>query len=187
MGAVGSAVGSALGSVGSAVGGAVTGLAGTAISAYGAYQGYQAQARADDYNAQIAAQNERFAQMYAQDAIARGAQEEEAHRRKVAATLGSQRAAMGASGTQVNTGTNLDLLTDTVELGELDALIIRDNARREARDYEIQGWNYGAQSELSRLSASSARSAAPLGAAGTLLGGASSTLFRYDAAKRGAR
>ena len=120
-------------------------------------------------NSQAAAATYRSKQeaMLAEDSLKRGAQAEEAQRRKQAALAGRQRAVLSASNVDLGSGSPLQILGDTAQLGELDASIIRDNAKREANYHT-------ANADLGAMEAKSAKQAGAFGAFSTLLGGASS-------------
>ncbi len=99
---------------------------GGAVTAYGQKQEGKAAEQVAEYNAKL---DEREAQ----DALNRGQIEENKHRRIVAAQKGQQRAQFGASGIELDSGSVSDILAETEMLGEMDALTIRGNARREAQ------------------------------------------------------
>jgi len=68
----------------------------------------------------------------ARDALVRGSIDEYRLRRDTRALAGSQVAALAANGVQVGTGSAGRLVEDTYQLGEEDAITIRNNAAREA-------------------------------------------------------
>jgi hypothetical protein len=163
---------------------AIAGVASTALSAYGQIQaGQQAQAAAD-YNAAVARNNQIIADRQAEDAVKRGQVAEEEQRRRTRAIAGTQRAALAASGVQLDQGSPADILADTAQFGELDALTIRNNAEREAYGYRVQGMNFGAEAGLQQGRASSAMTGAYLGAGSTLLSGATSVADRWYTQRR---
>lgn len=144
--------------------------AGLVFSAFGAFQNAQAQQDAAAYNAAVARNNQIIADGQADDAIRRGELDEMRHRIRVAQTQGQQRSALAAQNLDLTDGSALDTVLDTAEFGELDALIIRNNAEREAYGYRVQGMNAGAQAALYQ---SQANNTSPfLAAAGTALTGA---------------
>lgn len=55
--------------------------------------------------------------------------------------VGSARAALGASGVSVNSGSAAAVQSDTRAAGALDILTIKNNAWREAWGYKVQGIN----------------------------------------------
>lgn len=147
---------------------------GTGISAYGAYQQGQAQEAQYKYQSAVASNNRIIAEQNAKDALARGKVEADTHRRKVSQFIGSQRAGFGGSGVVVDSGSPLDIVADSVALGELDTQTILSNAEREARAYRVQGSNFGAEAGLLDSSAGSARRAGTINTGTTILGGGGS-------------
>lgn len=138
----------------------VASVAGTAATAYGQIQQGKAAEKAAEYNAEVA-------NMQAKDAINRGNIEAEAQRTKEAKVAGAQRAAAGASGAVVDSGSFADVVLDTVTTGERDAQTIRTNAMRQA-------WGLESQADIDLYSGRQAKAASQTAAAGTLLTGASS-------------
>ena len=145
---------------------AVAMIAATAVSAYGAYQQGQTAKKIANYNATMA-------EYSADDAIKRGsiaADQQRARARQIAA---QQRAVMGASGVESDTGTFGKVLEQTATLGELDARTIEANAQREA-------WGIRAHAAGSRYEGESAAQAGTLSAMGTLIGGAAQAYGLYS-------
>ena len=105
--------------------------------------------------------NRRLSIAQANDELLRGSLEEQRYRREVAQIVGAQKAVFGARNVAV-TGTPLDLLSDTAQIGEEDALTIRNNAARQAWGYRNQA------NESSRWGGAQQRNARGR-AAGTLL------------------
>lgn len=106
--------------------------AGAAV--FGAYTQVQAGKAAEkqgEYNAAIAENK-------AVDAKNRGRVEENRQRRITAAQIGRQRTQFAANGVALDSGSANDILADTAEIGELDALTIRGNAEREAQYHRSQ-------------------------------------------------
>jgi len=106
-------------------------VAGTVMSAYASEQQAQDARNLANYNAKVR-------EYQAQDTIDRGAVEEQKQREKVRQFMGSQRAAMGASGVEVASGSFGDVLQQSAAMGERDALTIRNNAMRAAWGYRTQ-------------------------------------------------
>ncbi|KAF0137261.1 MAG: phage protein [Rhodospirillaceae bacterium] len=135
--------------------------AGTAMTAYGSYQGGKAAKAQAYYQAQMARQNaEAQAQMaeyeaqmagyQAKDATARGIQAEKRHWTDVGQFLGEQRATLAANDVVVDDGSALDIQRDTQAMGAMDAMTIRSNAAREA-------WGHTADRNLAQYQASVSR------------------------------
>jgi hypothetical protein len=139
----------------------VTGLAvaGTLLSAYGAYQQGKAQEDVANYNAKM---NE----LAADQKVQQGASAADQQRAKIRQILGAQRAAVGASGAVVGEGTSGAIFDQTAALGEQDALQIERNAQLEA-----WGLRTGAQGK--RFEGALAAAAGRTGAFSTLLTGGS--------------
>lgn len=128
----------------------VTTLVGTGLQ-------MRAQAQSASFQQDIANHNAQQADLAAKDAVARGEVAVENQRNRVRGIMGSQRAAIGASGVLNDTGTTGDVLTQTATLGEFDAQTIRANALREAWGYKVQGTNFKLQGQLDQLEGQSER------------------------------
>ncbi len=83
--------------------------------------------------------NSAYLYQAANDARARGLVDADNQRVQTQGLIGTQRAAQAANGGEVNTGSNAITQQDTAQYGELDALIISNNAAREAYGLEVQG------------------------------------------------
>lgn len=141
-------------------------FAGAGFSAMAQRSAGKAQQQLANYNAQVA-------EMQAADAIERGRESEGRHRTSVRGLVGTQRAALAASGVDVNDGSALDIQADTAAMGEMDALTIRLNAAREAWGYRTQATDYRARGEI-------AKNEGNMKAVGTILGaGATYAYNRY--------
>ena len=131
-------------------------LAGTAISSvvtsgvslFGALQSADAQSASAAYQAQVARNNQIIAEQNAQSAEDVGLVREQDQRQKTASLIGTQRATLAAAGLDPNSGSPLDLQSDSASLGELDAQTIRHNAGLEAYGYQSQASNFAAQAQL---------------------------------------
>ncbi len=105
--------------------------------------------------------NRRLGEAQANDALLRGSIEEQRYRREVAQVVGAQKAVFGQRNVAVS-GTALDLLSDTAQVGEEDALTIRNNAAREA-------WGLRHQADESRRWGANQRTNSQFAAGSTLL------------------
>lgn len=159
--------------------GIIGSLVGTAMSAVGQIQQANAAAAAATYNAQVQSNNAIIANRNAEDSRKRGAAAEEQQRQKTQQLLSRQRAAMAANGVDITSGSPLDILADTGQLGELDALTVRNNYEREAIGYLSNEMNFKAESALSEHRARTSRTAGTIGAIGTLAGGFGSVADRF--------
>lgn len=151
---------------------AVTGVVGTM------QQSAAAKGQAE-YQASIARNNQIYAQRAADEAKQRGLVAEEKARQAAQNLRGRQRAVLAANGVDVNTGSSLDIQTDTAAMGELDALTARSNAEREAQGYLQQGANFGGEAALYDARARNASSSGMWTGATTLLGGAGTVASKW--------
>lgn len=158
-------------------------IAGTLVSSYGAYQQSRAAKQSASYNRTVAENNAKVAEWQAEDAIDRGRIREQEQRRKVTQLKGQQRAQLAATGFDVGEADALDILSDTAEFGELDALTVRSNAEREAYEARVRGINQTAQADLFQAQADNQNPA--LAAGTTLFAGAGSVADRWYRASSG--
>lgn len=149
----------------------VAAVASAGVKAYGEMKTAQANSAADKYNAQIADNNATIATQQANWEAESGEQQVAAKELENRAKVGSIEANQGASGVEVGTGSNADVVTSTKEIGALDAMTIRSNAVKRAYGYQVENTSDRAQAELDRMAASDATKAGKIGAISTLLGG----------------
>lgn len=102
-------------------------------------------------------------ELQAQDALARGGIEEQRYRRQVAKIVGTQKAQIGSRNVK-RSGSALDLLGDTEQVGAEDVLTIRNEAAREA-------WGYRTRADESRRWGKAKRSNANYDATASLISG----------------
>jgi hypothetical protein len=145
--------------------------ASTALSAYGMYSQGQQQKAASKYASAVAERNAQIEEQNAKDVEAAGRSEEQRQRIANSQKLGEQRAAAGASGVDIGTGTMLDSIADTAAIGEYDALTVRSNYQRQANAHYRQAEAYRDDAAAYSTSAGNAAVNGALGAAGTLLAG----------------
>lgn len=139
-------------------------------SAVGAYQSAASQKSALQFQAQMADQNARLAELGAQFELMRGQKEKQRSRLKTAQLKSAQRTAMAANGIDLGEGTAVDILTTTDVMGEEDANVIEANAIRSAWGYRTQSGNARAEADVGRATARGINPYASAGA--SLLGGA---------------
>ncbi len=145
----------------------VLGIMGTVASSSAQAQAIDAQNKANDYNAQVAMANAQLSAKQAQDAIDRGEEDVKTKAREIAQTIGTQKSTYLSSGVEL-AGSAVDTIADTAAWGEYDKQTIRDNADKEAWNYDMQAANY--TNEANMLQASK-RSYSPFG---SLLSGVTS-------------
>lgn len=160
------------------VGSSVIGAAGAMQQGAAAKQEAEYQAAVARNNAVIARENAR----YTREA---GQQEEGIYRIKQGQTLGTQRAALAASGVDVNSGSALDTQLSSYMIGELDALTVRNKAIMKQRDYLNQAVDYEAQAGLYNMKGKNAQKAGQLGALGSIIGGIGSVAGKWSSMKLG--
>lgn len=159
--------------------------AGAATSAYGSIQQGRAQSAQADYQSAVGRNNAIIAEQQARDAEERGAAAETAQRRQTAQLAGHQRAAMAANGVDLSSGSPLDILGDTAQFGELDALTVRSNAAREAYGFRNQGAQFTADAGAAKLAGKNAKSASYISAGSTILTSAGQMAGNWSRYKAG--
>lgn len=148
------------------------------MSAYGSYQESKAQKQQAEYQAAVARNNQIIADRNAKEIEKRGEIEANRYRAQVRQKMADQMVGLAGQGVDVTTGTSIDLLADSAELGELDAQTIRSNASREAYNQRVAGMNYGAQAGLYQ---SQADNQSPLmSGVSSLLSGAGTVADRWN-------
>jgi hypothetical protein len=150
------------------------GIGGAALQADASYQSSMAKSAQAAYQAQVAQNNATIAQQDARLDIQAGETAATNQGLKTRAAVGQQKAAQGASGIDVNSGSAVDVRVGTESIGMLDALTLRSNAAKAAYAKEVEANSDTAQGQLLQSESQQEADAAPLGAFGTLLSGASS-------------
>ena len=158
---------------------AILTVLGAAAQIYGQQEAAEAGKDAADYNAQVALNNQAIADVLAADAIDRGEESVDKHRRGVNILKGSQRAALAKNGVVIDQDTALDLILDTTQLGEMGVQEIRNNAMRDAYGFYAQGAGFGATADLLEAQGAAGQRGADIASATTILGTAS-TLVAQD-------
>lgn len=140
------------------------------ISLYAADRSASAQKKAGEYQQAVAQENKKLADQKATDELNRGAEEAAQVRRQTQLRLGAQRAALAANNLDLQTGTSLDILGDTALYGAVDERRAKENARRRAWGYQLEGQNYQWQGDLARFNARAGAQATYLNAASNVTG-----------------
>ena len=143
--------------------------AGIAIAAYGASRKASAEKSAGKSQQAVAEYNAQVSDLQADDALARGMQDETRQRLKARGLAGSTRVAYAAAGIDISDAdsTFADVQANAATLSEIDALTIRTNAAREAWGYRTQATNQRAGGQIAMVAANNR-------AIGALVSGASS-------------
>lgn len=150
-------IGSALGASSAAA--AATGAlaTGVGVSALGSVVQGEGQAQASEYNAAIARQNALITQQQGDAAV-------QAQQRDSARQIGRMKAAYGASGVQLDSGSPLDVLAESASMAALDSLTLKYN-------YALKAAGLQSQASLEDKQASTSRTSAILGAGSSVLKG----------------
>lgn len=168
-------------------------IAGAGLTAFSSIQsGKAAQAQATyqagmaQINAKQAEQNQILANRNAMYVEQGGARDVDDAARELRSVMGAQRAAMAANGLVVDSDTNADLQADTAYLGNRRIERISEGSGRAAYGQRIAGYNAGldratalTRANAYEVSGRSAARAGWMGAAGSLLGGASGAYNQY--------
>jgi hypothetical protein len=153
--------------------------AGSALSAYGAYETGTANSRMYGYQAQVAQINSKIALQNADYARMQGEQQAVIAGRKGAQQFGGIRAAEGASGLDVNSGSSTQVQASQKSTTALDMTQIRSNAAKVAYDYTTQSTEDISQAGLYNMAASNAKTAGDIGALTSIVGGAGSVSSKW--------
>lgn len=140
--------------------------AGLAITAYGASQSASANRSAGNAQQAVANYNASISGLQAEDAIARGREDETRLRVRARVDAGEVRARYAAAGIDISDvdSSFAELQASNATLAEVDAMTIRTNAAREA-------WGYRAQAENQRAGGEIARKAGNQKAIGSIVSG----------------
>ncbi len=166
--------------------GAIASLAGTAVGAVGAIQAANARADAANTQAQIDANNQKVATQNAQWAAQAGEQQAKTAGDKARLMEGAIKAGEAANGIDVNSGSASDIQKSESDAAQTSALIIRQNAAKDAYAYGNQSWSYGMQSALDKQSAQADEVAGSIGAASTLISGVGNAADQWARYRMGA-
>lgn len=147
---------------------------GLGLSALSGVVGAVGSIAAGQYQAAVARRNQQVANENAKQEIEAGQAAAQQQQLKTAAVVGAQKAAQGANGLDVNQGSAVDVRASTEELGDLDALTIRNNAARKAYGFKTQAANYGAEASADTM-------AGYIGGMSSILGSASSVANKWQA------
>ena len=145
-------------------------LAGAGISAYGQYQAGKAQKQMAEYNARV---NENSAKAEFDASRENSKRQREMNQRH----LSSLRARMARGGTEISSGSSLDVLGTAASELELQTLDL-------FRESEAKQVAYRNQATLARYEGKQAASAAKIGAIGTLIGGVGSAASSFFSGKQ---
>lgn len=152
----------------------------TVVGVVGAISQASAQSKQAEYQAAVARNNQTIAEQNKQYATAAGESQAQVQGFKNRAALGAIDAAQAASGIQYDSPTLGAVREGAQQTLRLDTANINEQALLRARNYDIQGMNYGAEAGLQTQAASNARTAGFFNAAGSLLSGGSSFAEKWS-------
>lgn len=173
-----------LAAIGTAVASAATSTTaatiGAGVSAAGSIFGGIAASGQASYQSQVAKNNATVAEQNARYASAAASTNAQAAGMRSAQRQGQIRAAQGANGIDVNSGSNVEVQKSQAELGELDELSAENKGLLQAYGYKSQATSFDAESRLQDSIATTAPIAGALKAGGTLLGSASALGTKWN-------
>lgn len=146
-----------------------------AVSVAGSMMQGQQKSAGDIGQASALTQNAAYLNRAANDARYRGIVDADNQRVQTQGMIGTQRAAMAGNGGVVDEGSNALLQQDVAQYGELDAMIISNNAAREAYGYETQATGNLANASTLKKNAKTGMMSSLLGGVVGGLGGAFSS------------
>lgn len=123
-------------------------------------------------NSKVAKMQGQLARQNADLALAQGAYQEQDIRRDVAGVLGGQQSYFASSGLDPTVGSPVVLAANTAAKGEVDALLTRYGAVRDATTYRVDAANYDRQAKQAMF-------AGIFGAATTMLN-AGTSVFQWQ-------
>lgn len=153
-----------------------SGIGGTVAGAVGNYQQGKSQQAMYNYQAQIDRNNAEISKQNAALERQAGIEEARLQRIKTLQTIGAQKTAFAANNLDFTGGTPLDVISDTAQFGELDALMIEYNSEKKALAYEQQSNNLYNQSSLNSIAGRNARTSGMINSVSTGLQGAGQAL-----------
>ena len=131
--------------------GTIASVGGTVLSAVGAYNQSQAAKDKAAFDSAVSRNNQIIAERKAVDIGKRGKLAEQQQKLKTRQLQARQTVGLAGQGSDVVAEGEVNLLADTAELGNLDAVAIRKDAERQAGATRAQAANFGAQSQLSQF------------------------------------
>lgn len=154
-------------------------IASTFMQARANRESTNAQYQSGMYNANLAEQNAALADWQALDTMKQAAVNVENQRRYGKQMIGESRAAMGASGFKVDSGTNAILQDQQNRDLEYDLQTILNNADKQRWSYEQQADAYRTEAGMQRSAAKNALSSGKWALGATVLGGLANLYGMY--------
>ena len=166
----------ALVSMGSSAAGGTLGAFGKLAEGKASSQMYQYQAGVAQFNQKIAEQNRDWAYQT-------GERQAEITGIKGRQQIGAIKAAQSGSNLDVNSGTAVQVRESQRSITQMDMETIRSNAAKQAYGYTVEATKYAADTGMYMKAASDVRKASYIGAASSLLSGATSVSSKWMQAR----
>lgn len=145
-----------------------------AMGVAGSLIGAASEAEAARKAEEVALRNKAIAEENAQRTLILAQEEQYDVDMETAALLGEQEAIQAGSGLRLDSGSYIQTRRTARELGRIDALNVQEAARIRAQAYRTEGDSYAAEADAARRAEGNARLSGFLGAANSIIGGASS-------------
>lgn len=145
----------------------------------GQSQNYQAQQAMYYYQAGIALDNQQIEKQNEGYALQQGEQAAMQSGMRTRAQVGAIKAAQGASGFDVNKGTQPLVPAGQEKVGGIEQATIRSNASKAAFDYDVSAFQYGAQATLDQYAGTNAANAAGIAQEASILGTAANVGSKF--------
>lgn len=153
----------------------------TLLTLYGMKQQREANKASLEFNNETLRHNQEVSKILAEDAISRGERAVRKQRRTIKQVAGAQRAQIAANGFVVNEDTASQVVSDTINWGEVDVATLRSNARNEALQIEASGVQAQVQANQNRVSTNYSNQATLINGVSNILGAGSNY---YNAVNR---
>lgn len=155
-------------------------LAGGLLSAFGAKSEGDANSQAYAYKAQVAKINADIDRQNASWARSKGEAETVQYGMKAAQQRGAIKVAQGASGFDVNSGSNRDVQQSQEKIKDMDMSAIRSNAAKIAYDYETKATMDENQASLDMMASANATKAGNIKALGSIIGSVGTVASKWQ-------
>lgn len=154
-------------------------LAGGLLSAYGAEKSGQASQQMYNYQAAVAKINSDIDKQNSEWSLTKGETEATQYGMKAAQQKGQIVAAQGASGLDVNQGSNVKVQQSQKAITDIDMGQIRANAAKTAYDFRVKSTMDLNQADLYTMAGVNAKSAGDINALGSIVSSAGSVSSKW--------
>lgn len=153
--------------------------AGTAASMAGQAQQAQQQSAMAGFQRQVALNNQEVARRNAALSLQQGEVDVQSKELQTGQVKGSQRAALAAEGGDINSGSPVDIVSDTSRASQTDVDTIRYNAALKAYGYNVEASGAGGTANAYQAAGVNAMANLPYGLGSSFLSGASSAAGKW--------